>query len=136
MGVSTSHIRLVGHLVVWVSESLLDGDSGLILADLPDRSAQQKPPSISSFVPDVYVSRPSNNQLIIGEAKTARDVASKHTGQQLRAFLRKCAGSEASIFVFAVPWDMVRLARSIVRALQTEVGAQNVEVVVLEKLGS
>lgn len=104
------------------------------MADLPDRTAKSKPPNINNFVPDVYVSLTSNHQLIIGEAKTSRDVDSKHTKKQVKAFLQKCAEYESSLFVLAVPWDMVRLTKAIVKNLQNEVGAQNVEVIVLEKL--
>jgi hypothetical protein len=119
---------------MWISESLLAGDEAYIMADLPERRAQQKPPSVNNFVPDVYVSPTSNTQLIIGEAKTGYDLDSRHTREQVKAFLRKCAELNDSVFVFAVPWDMVRLAKSIVRDLQTEVGAQEVDVVVLDKL--
>jgi hypothetical protein len=134
MSESSSHIRLVQELVVWISKSFLDGETAHILADLPERTPRERPPTISTFIPDVYVCQIGSARLVIGEAKTGQDVDSRHTREQVRAFLHRCAGYEASVFILAVPWDVTRLAKSILKDLQSEVGAYNVNIIVLDKL--
>lgn len=134
MGESRSHMRLVGALIQWIADNYLSGDLGSILSDSPDSSASAKPPKINNFVPDVYAMVGNEKQLIIGEAKTARDLENRHTCDQLTAFLLQCTQTEDSLFVFAVPWYMTRLARNIVHKIQNKVNANNVVVVVLEKL--
>jgi len=134
MGESALHMLLVQYLAQWIADSILGVDFAAILIDAPDRSAKNKPPVIFGFVPDVYVMRVVNNRVIIGEAKTARDVEVEHSIEQYKAFLRKCAESEDSLFVLAVPWDMVRLAKSILSRLKRELGVEKVETKVLERL--
>ena len=79
MGESTSHIILVSLLAQWIASTFLDGDTGHILIDAPDRNSRGKPPKVYDFVPDVYVMNAPRCGLIIGEAKTAEDVEKKHT---------------------------------------------------------
>lgn len=134
MGESALHMMLVNRLADWIENSLLGGDSGYILIDDPDRCAQDKPPIVYGFIPDVYVMNAPGHGIIIGEAKTTRDVEDNHAIEQYQAFLRKCAESEDSLFVLAVPWHMVRLAESILKELKIKIGAEEVKTRVLEKL--
>lgn len=134
MGESTAHIRLVRILVDWISNSFFDGDHGLVLIDEPNANQHSKPPIVYDFIPDVLVPYHQTNPFIIGEAKTAKDIETKHTTEQIAAFLRKCNEYDNSIFVFAVPWYMERLAKSIVMDIKAAIGASNVRAEVLEQL--
>lgn len=134
MGESALHMLLTRFLVLWIAENLLGGDLAPILVDAPDQSARDKPPLIYNFVPDVYVMRGPNNGVIVGEAKTAKDVDARHSIEQYKAFLRKCSESDDSYFILAVPWDMVRLARWILGRLKKEIGAEEVVTTVLDRL--
>jgi len=135
MSESHSHLRLVKELIEWISTSLLGDDSGHIFADLPGAIAGNRPPSVNGFIPDVYVSPATSQRLVIGEAKTARDLERLHTRRQLRAFLSKCAESEYSVFILGVPWDLAPSAKSLLHELQVEAGAERVRVIVLDQLG-
>ena len=135
MAESAAHIRLVDQLQYWISELLLDGDSGCMLVDSPDNTVSSRPPKIRGFVPDAYVSCGPGDVLVIGEAKTARDLVRKHSLDQIAAFLQTCSESENSYFILAVPWDQARLAQSLVKKLKVDTGTRGVRSEVLEKLG-
>jgi len=107
------------------------------MIDHPDSEAAARPPRIGGFIPDVYVPCAPGNRLIIAEAKTGRDLDTKHSLDQFDAFLGRCSQVENAMFVLAVPWDMVRLAEAIIRQTANRagaVGAHNVTTKVLEKL--
>ena len=134
MSESALHMLLVSCLVKWIADSVLGGESAPILTDASNRAAKDKPAVVYGYVPDVCVLRSYRDKIVIGEAKTARDVEGMHSMEQYKAFLRKCAECEDSLFVLAVPWDMVRLARSILCRLKNEIGAEGVTTKVLERL--
>jgi len=134
MSESESHTKLVKELVTWICIKLLDDDSGYVFADLPENPQNRKPPIINNFVPDVFVPNAPGPIFIIGEAKTARDLETKHTKNQIEAFLNRCSLENNAILIMAVPWDLVRCARSLLNNLKSKVGAKNVEVIVLERL--
>jgi len=131
---SESHTKLVKALVTWICINHLNGDPGYILADLPENPPSKKPPVINNFIPDVFVPDSSGTAFIIGEAKTARDVENRHTKSQLEAFLHRCSLANNSILIMAVPWDLVRCAKSFLQKLKIQNKVYNVEIIVLEKL--
>ena len=137
MGESSSHIRLVEQLSSWILCNLLGGDHGCMMIDHPSGNITTRPPKIGGFVPDIYVHHGANNSLIIGEAKTGRDLETRHSLDQLDAFLGRCSQYENAMFILAVPWDMARLAEAIIRQLQNRSagpGKHAVITKVLEKL--
>ena len=134
MSAQSSHDRLVGELSSWIADNLLNGDPGYILKDVPGVNADKKPPMVSGFVPDVYVPSIHGSRLVLGEAETGASLESKHTRMQLEAFLRYCACCDNAVLVLAVPWDLVGLARGIMRQLKMTQGAGGVTTIVLAKL--
>ena len=134
MSESTAHMTLVNLLASWIAHSFLNGDYGHILIDRPGQGSQRKPPTVYDFTPDVYVINTPRYSLIIGEAKTARDVDNRHALEQIKAFLCKCAEYETSLFVFAVPWHRVRLARSVIEYCKRKTGLEEVRTTALEGL--
>ena len=136
MSESASHRKLVASLVAWAAQTYLDGDAGSILVDSSVSREGARPPSIHGYIPDVFIGSCGKCDLLIGEAKTARDLENRHTRAQLTAFLRRCALEPKSTFVMAVPWQMERFARSLIHVLQQRNGVGAVRAVVLEKLGS
>ena len=134
MSETVAHLGLVKQLASWIIANLLGNDSGYIYIDSPDSSAQKKPTKVGGFVPDVLVPIGPGSIFVIGEAKTAQDLERKHSLQQLEAFLKECSRYENAFFVLAVPWDIVRFSRSMMREMQKSCGAEKVRVEVLEKL--
>ena len=134
MAESATHAKLVESMRKWVIDTRFDGDSGHVLVDNPDATPFSKPPKTYGFVPDLYAKRRSGVGIIIGEAKTARDLENFHTRAQLTAFLRRCSEETDSLFVLAVPWHMERFARSLLRSIQYKEQICSVQAVVLERL--
>ena len=134
MSEGQAHMELVEQMVEWLTGSFLRGDRGYVLLDSAGRSQNRKPPLVWGYVPDVYVTRNARYDCIIGEAKVRGDLENNHTEQQITAFLRKCSESTASLFVFAVPWDIVPAAISLLAYCQKRCGYVSVETKVLEKL--
>jgi hypothetical protein len=131
---SLLHIQLVDALVEWITSSLLNGDGGCVLADQPCCSRDRKPPRVGRFVPDVYVPKTAHSGLIIGEAKTARDLESRHTVEQMEEFLRACQDRKDSFFVLATPWYATRLAKALVRDVASRTRSENVTSIVIDQL--
>ncbi|MBN2031584.1 hypothetical protein JW824_15235 [bacterium] len=105
----------------------------MLIDDLSE-TTKGKPPKINNYIPDAIVIKTSQGSFIIGEAKTARDVEKKHTRNQIEAFLERCKKENDAIFIFAVPWNLIRIANSIVKEIQEKICAQNVKIIILERL--
>jgi hypothetical protein len=134
MAESNTHIRLVTALVSWIAAEYFCGQRGALLIDSPDSTVIAKPIEIGGFVPDVLGHGLPGGAIVIGEAKTARDVENQHTRRQLEAFLRYCAVIPGSLFVFAVPWHMTRYAQALLKQVGQASGCARVSTVVLEQL--
>jgi hypothetical protein len=127
-------MNLVSAIVDWVANTYFEGDPGSILVDSAVAGPGMRPPSVYGYVPDVFVIGGNICGLLIGEAKTCRDLENRHTEAQLGAFLRRCDQEPDSTFVMAVPWQMERFAKSLLRRLQSKNGVCSGRTVVLEKL--
>jgi hypothetical protein len=134
MSESVRHMKLVRSLVAWVAGKYFDGDSGHILVDSPEGLLSGRPPPLGGFVPDVYAEQLGPRSVVVGEAKTPRDLESRHTQAQLLAFLGYCAQLPGSVLVLAVPWPMTRFAKSLLRVLQQQHQLKGTRTVVLEQL--
>ena len=134
MSESVRHMKLVQSLVVWVSQAYFQGDLGRILVDSAKGLLAGRPPMLGGYVPDVYAKRFAPRSVVVGEAKTARDLENRHTRAQLVAFLKHCAEFPDSVLVLAVPWHMTRFAKALMRVLLRQQGLGGVKTVVLEQL--
>lgn len=134
MSESVRHINLVRSLVWWVAREYFEGDPSHILMDSPEGLLYGRPPPLGGFVPDVYAEQFASRSVIVGEAKTPRDLESWHTRAQLLAFLGYCAQVPGSVLVLAVPWPMTRFAKSLLRLLEGEHRLHATRTVVLEQL--
>ena len=73
-------------------------------------------------------------RVVIGEAKSMRDLENSHTEAQVTAFLRRCGMAEGSAFILAVPWPIERLARALLTNFRVREGLPQVEIVVLSEM--
>lgn len=105
-----------------------------MLIDIPENPPQKKPPKLYEFVPDIFVSNTDRYAFLIGEAKTATDIDNNHTIEQLTAFLKKCSESNNSLLVMAVPWHVVRLAKSVIMHCKKKASLEVIETRVIERL--
>lgn len=129
---SANHIKMVESIKLWIENNFEDIENFTVWTDSPNST---QPVRIEGFVPDVYAKSFLNpNQIIIGEAKTARDIDTKHTELQLSVFLKHCSLIKDAFFILAVPWDLVRYAGSLIKDLQIKCQAEDVKITILEYL--
>ncbi len=134
MAESSLHTELVRSLALWASASLTTHSHVVVYTDLPENPAENKPPSIEGFYPDLYCTSVGGEPICIGEAKTLGDLESKHSRQQLTAYLRFLLTFRLGLLVVAVPWHAVPAARSLVRAIQRQSNTRAVNTHFIEKL--
>ena len=72
--------------------------------------------------------------VVIGEAKSLKDLENSHTEAQVTAFLKRCGMAEGSAFILAVPWPVERLARALLASLQAREGLSRVDTVVMSEV--
>lgn len=128
---TTVHDRLVLLMEEWVCANVLYGERGGLQCDLPGRGA---PPRIANNVPDLYVAACADIPLVVGEAKTAIDIETKRSQEQIAAFLKHCDRVKPSIFVLAVPWYRIAYARNLLRRLCNKHKLTAVRTLVVENL--
>ena len=110
--------RLSDHLVAEYGDDL-----DVILLDVPGARAVDKPPKIDRFFPDVWAQ--SKRRILLGEAKTALDLETQHTSDQLKCFLSHVNLSPTgSKLVLAVPGFAAPRAKQLISALAN---AANIE---------
>lgn len=129
MGESANHLALVKGIVTWVHSAFVNQSDGLfVLVDSPDYPRERKPWHVSGFVPDVWAGTFPVSFALLGEAKCFGDLETKHTANQLRAFLRYLETQATPHFVLATPPALSLTARGIVRRAARHVGAHRVSI--------
>lgn len=129
---SATHQGLVRELVSWAECNR--ECNGALFVDEPSRDASNKPPRINGFVPDLYWKSLNGTSILIGEAKSAYEVESRHSRKQFSSFLSHLGVVAEGTFVIAVPWHVVPQAKSLVKAIQRDTGTGHVRTVFLDYL--
>ena len=104
------------------------------MTDTVARASLDRPPPIEGYVPDAYVMLNDMGAVVIGEAKSLRDLESSRTELQIAAFLRRCDALDGSFLVLAVPWPIERFAGSFLRNLKSRSRLLEVETIVLSEV--
>ena len=131
---SATHLGLVQHLVSWVEAHCRSEQDSLLFVDDPSRAATDKPPSICGYMPDVYWKTRRGHSVLIGEAKSAYDVESRHSRKQFASFIAHLSSVEKGTLLIAVPWHVVPQAKSLIRVIQRDTGSITVRTIFLEYL--
>lgn len=129
MAESLQHQRLVERIVNAVAGALNGYDEALCLVD-GTTDSDGIPHKIGGFRPDVYATDASI--VIVGEAKTARDLESPRTEHQLRAFLKYVEAHTSRHLVLAVHWTAVATAKSVLQNTAPNWGAVRKRVHILD----
>lgn len=136
MAESELHITLVRHLFSWVRDSLFDGDTGNIYVDLPEVARYAKPTNLCSGVrPDLSARSHRNDLLVLGEAKTAADLETRHSILQYNSYIEECERHPGpAMIVLAVPWHARRTAINLLVSLLGKKAASKTQIHVLDNL--
>lgn len=129
---SIQHVRLVEKTIEYIHVYIGVGYSFSVLHDLPASLGADKPPRIEGFVPDIYAQDTPATLTVIGEAKTANDLATAHTERQLLAFFRHLETQPRGILVIAVPWVTRAAASSLLKRCWREASCCRSEFVVVD----
>ena len=127
MGESLIHLQLVGRIAAHVRSEFPYGNV-CALYDLPETSSCDKPPMIEGHRPDFFAEDTPPSFTLIGEAKTADDLETKHSKMQFRVYLSYLRIRPNPHLVVATPWYVVNSARSLLAAAQREMDADLVKV--------
>jgi hypothetical protein len=121
-------------LVEYVRTSAEDVQQLALLHDLPGIIGCDKPPKLGSYRPDLYATDAPTTMVIVGEAKTSRDLETTHSKEQIRSFLRHLAMYPGSQLILAVPWSSRARAQHLLAVLSKESGLNNVKMVVIDDM--
>lgn len=125
---------MVAILHSYISDRYCEGQRERVFIDSVSNESRTRPPPIERYVPDAYVVLNEQGRVVIGEAKSMKDLENSHTEAQVTAFLRRCDTAEGSAFVLAVPWPIERLAMALLTNLRVREGLRHVETVVLSEM--
>ena len=131
---SATHLGLVQRLVQWVDAHCVSEHKSLLFVDDPSRVAAEKPPGIFGYMPDVYWETSDGRSVLIGEAKSAYDVESRHSRRQFASFLTHLSSVEKGTLLIAVPWHVVPQAKSLIRVIQRDTSSTTVRTIFLDYL--
>lgn len=133
---SDQHQRLILRLVDYIKARFAKNYSLTILDDLPKAIGSEKPPTIGNFRPDVYAVDVPETIVIVGEAKSVKDLESFHSRDQYRSFLSFLSKRENSYFLLAVPFQSVPAARRVISSIMVKLNLtfDDVTVVVLDEI--
>ena len=128
---SARHARLVEAIVAHAEHRVGKFTDILVREDAVRPRRGERPPRVSGFTPDVYATDVPTTMTLIGEAKTAADLDTKHSRAQIAAFLQHLAHTPGGLFVLAVPVSVKPRARWVLRELSRPLGsgAPQIEVI-------
>ena len=131
---SEEHSTLVGILHSYIADRFCDGQEERVFTDSVSSETRTRPPTFEGHIPDAYAMPDEQGRVVIGEAKSMRDLENSHTDAQITAFLRRCGMAEGSVFILAVPWPIERLAMTLLTNFRIREGLSHVETVVLSEV--
>ena len=113
------HALLVSALVQQIEERL--GPSEIVIwADLPADGRYVATPKMEGLRPDVYARQRATGAVILGEAKSARDIETPHTREQLRRFFEDLSSEKDSLLWLAVPLAGAGTAMRVARSVRSD----------------
>lgn len=131
---SASHASLVAALVGF-AESELGALASLAIRDDAVRPIRgERPPRVNGYVPDLYATDVPTTATLIGEAKTRADLETKHTREQITAFLVYLSQTPNGIFALSVPLTAAATARRMLSQLKAPFDDSGTRTFVLDGL--
>jgi hypothetical protein len=118
---SALHRELVSRLVSAVQARR--SGSWFLFVDSNDGNVSEGcPPILRSVCPDLYARENRGRHVVIGEAKTSRDLDNLHTEEQLYEYFLHLSNESSGELLVAVPLMSVGAAHRLCRAARARVG--------------
>lgn len=132
MSESAQHQQLANMIIDKVIDIVGKDNQCFIMSDMAD-GYELSPLMAEGYRPDVYYQY--KNTLIIGEAKTSKDVPLIHSRLQYESYIKKCSlFSGNSILIVAVPWTEHAMIHNILRKLKLKYPG-NYKIQILDGMG-
>lgn len=119
---SAQHARLVRAILARLETHLGPLANIMVRDDSLSPFRGERPPPLPRFVPDVYATDVPTTRIVVGEAKTAKDLERDRSHEQIASFLEYLTDTPGSLFILAVPLDCAPRARNLLRELAPGVG--------------
>lgn len=123
------HSLLVSALVQQIQERLGAADL-VVWADVPADGRYAATPAMGGLRPDVYARQKDTGTVILGEAKSARDIDTPHTRAQLRRFFEDLSPERDGLLWLAVPLSGSGPAIRVVRSVRIDSRCERVPFIV------
>ncbi|MCY4152859.1 MAG: hypothetical protein OXE94_11585 [Aestuariivita sp.] len=114
---SAQHARLVKAILSLLEKHFGSLDDIMVRDDSLRPVRAERPPKLPQYIPDVYATDVPTTQVIVGEAKTAKDLETARSHKQIASFLEYLAHTPNSLLILAVPFDCKPRARGLLRKL-------------------
>ncbi len=121
---SRAHAILVNTIIAYLQKTISPLNEMMILHDSIDPVRGERPTKINGFIPDIFASDVPTTWSMTGEAKTEGDIETKHSRQQIAAFLDYLAYTQNGLLVLAVPISLKPRAKSLVQELGFPLGTK------------
>ena len=128
MAESDLHRCLVDRLHAYMIET-----SGSELACCVDGSVPTvtaTPPLLAGYRPDVYAVAHDSRHVLLGEAKTPRDIDNRHTRSQLGVYFEHLLNEARGEIWIAVPLTSAGTALRVCRSVRSRLGATQIPLVI------
>jgi len=116
-GESDEHVLLVTHLRKFVNREHGAAGNLALFFDGQVRG-RERPLRIGGYLPDLYAEDVPRTFVVMGEAKTHRDLVSPRSRRQIGTFVRHLALYESAFFYLAVPTLAKPAATTLIRELE------------------
>lgn len=107
-------------ILAYVEREFAGVEALTLFDDTAEPVRREKPPRINGHVPDVYAVDAPPTVMIVGEAKTQKDLETIRSREQIGCFLDHLAVRPNGVFILAVPLEAAATARGIIGALCRE----------------
>lgn len=129
MGESSTHGHLVRKIINYINRQ--EPNSIVLCDSYIEESYSSNTQNINGYIPDVLALNAKLERVYIGEAKTSKDLERRHSESQIKSFLAHCSQNEIT-FIIAVPWDVKRLAASLIKRWIIEIGLANAKTIIID----
>ena len=130
MGETKEHSNLVERMFNYVKKNF---PYYLVSADIQNRTGDEIPGKIGGYRPDLFAYNEQNGHHIIGEAKTSRDLESRHSIDQIKAFLNYLKTKNNSDFMLSVPYESADRAKVVLSFIHKDLDLKEIKIIVFDQ---
>lgn len=134
MAESIQHKELVKKMNIWVMQNLINGTDSYVFLDSSDENKNNGTQRVvNGLQPDLYAIDIRKRIIVIGEAKTEKDIDREHSINQYQSFCKTIQIFDGpGHLVFAVPFACKPIMRNIIFGSLKIVESDKMKVHILE----